>query len=161
MIIDIDKQNKTAMKWILNYCELKRAYIDRSANFSTLGATQYDAMPHGTSVGNPCANKTMTLLDLEYHKKWIMVIEKMEQTLSEKSRKYLELRRDAVNQFSNINNTGRPGWVNYVQPRYAEWMNYRYGIEIDPPTKNTMLKWMDKILDVTIRIAFNDKVLEI
>lgn len=156
MIIDIAKQNKLAMKWILNYYDLKQSYIEKSANFSTLGATQYDGMPHAQTVGNPCMNKTMTLLDMEEHRKWIMVIEKMEQTLSEKSRKYLELRRDAVNQFVNIGGTGRPGWVNYVQPRYVDWFKYRYGAEIDAPSKNTMLKWMDKVLDVTIRIAIRD-----
>jgi ribosomal protein S8 len=161
MIIDIEKQNKTAIKWILNYYDLKKAYIERSANFSTLGATQYDGMPHGTSVGNPCANKIMTLLDLEYQKKWIMVIEKMEQTLSEKSRKYLEIRRDAASQISNNKGIGRPGWVDYTQVKYIEWFKYRYGKEIDAPTKQCMTGWMNKILDVTIRIAFNDKVLEI
>jgi hypothetical protein len=159
MIIDITQQNKIAMKWILNLQEFRQAYIEKSANFSTLGATQYDGMPHAQTVGNPCMNKTLTLLDMEEQRKWIMVIEKMEQTLSEKSRKYLELRRDAVNQFSN--NVGRPGWVEYVQPKYVEWFKYRYGREIEPPTRGTMTEWMRKILDVTIRIAFNDGVLKI
>ncbi|MDF2563691.1 MAG: hypothetical protein K0Q53_86 [Massilibacillus sp.] len=159
MIIDIDKQNKTAMKWILNYYEFKQAYAERSAQFSTLGATNYDGMPHGTSVGNPCANKTMTLLDLEESRKWIMVIEKAEQTLSEKSRKYLEIRRDAASQISNGKTMGRPGWVDYTQVKYVEWFKYRYGREIDAPTKGTMTEWMRKIMDVTIRIAIKDGAL--
>ncbi len=159
MIIDIEKQNKTAMKWILNYYDLKKAYIEKTANFSTLGSTQYDGMPHGSFVGNPCMNKAMTILDIEENKKWIMVIEKMEQTLSEKSRKYLEIRRDAVNQIANTKSIGRPGWVDYCQTNYSAWIKYRFGREIDAPTKGTMTEWMRKILDVTVRIAIKDGAL--
>ncbi|MBU2701148.1 hypothetical protein Ga0466249_002262 [Sporomusaceae bacterium BoRhaA] len=111
-----------------------------------MAAVVNDGMPHGTSTGNPAANKASGLIDIEWSKTWIMAVELMEQTLSEKSRKYVELRRDAAHQLKNRNKPGPIGWVDYVQPRYVEWFCYRYGREINPPTKQAMTAWMNKIV---------------
>lgn len=71
--------------------------------------------------------------------------EYMERTLSGKR---LDRSRDV----------GRPGWVDYVQARYAEWHDRRYG-QGYPPSKRTMIGWMDNIIDVTVRIAIKQGVL--
>lgn len=157
-IIDIKKQNREALKWILNFYSLRKAYIDQSSMFNALGAAVNDGMPRGTDTSNPAANKTITLIDLEQQKNWIITIETMEKTLSEKSRKYLELRREAENQIQEWNKRGRPGWVEYVQPRYAEWFYSRYSRGF-VPTPKTMTKWMNTIIDVTARIAVHNGVL--
>lgn len=154
-ITDTKRQNKEALKWILNIHDLRRSYFDSVATFSTLGAAVNDGMPRGTDTGNPCMNKAISLVDMENRKNWIMAIEMMEQTLSEKGRKYLDLRRDAEHQPHKGNELGgRPGWVEYVQPRYAEWFYYRFGGE-SVPTERTMSTWMYKIIDTTVRIAID------
>lgn len=157
-IIDIKKQNREALNWILNFYDLRRAYIDKTAMFSTLGAAVNDGMPRGTDTGNPAANKAISLVDLEKQKTWIMVIELMERTLSEKSRKYLELRRDGAHQIKERKKRGPIGWVDHVQPRYAEWFNLKYGRDF-VPSEDQMKLWMNKIIDVTVRLAINKGVL--
>ena len=157
-IIDIKKQNREALRWILNFYDLRKAYIDKLAMFSALGATVNDGMPRGTDTGNPAANKAISLVELEKQKTWIMVIELMEQTLSERSRKYLEFRRDAAHQIKG-DKRGRPSsWVNYVQPRYAEWFYCRY-CKPDVPSVDQMKQWINSMIDVTVRIAIKKGVL--
>lgn len=154
--IDIQRQNKEALKWILNYAEKRDSYIAQSASFSELGATAYTGMPHGSEVGDPTLKKGITLIDLEYQKKWLMVIEKMELTLSDKRKIFLELRRRA--ELIETSEVGRPGWVGYVQAKYADWHYRQYGKGY-PPSKQTMCKWMNDIVDVAVRLAIREGVL--
>ncbi|WP_373325644.1 hypothetical protein [Sporomusa paucivorans] len=156
LAIDINAQNREALKWILNYHELRKAYISLTEEFSEIAATAYTGMPHGSGVGNPTMHKSIKLMDLEYHKKWLIVIEMMERTLSEKRQVYLEFRRRA--ECLDNNAVGRPGWVGYVQARYADWHERRYG-QGYPPSKQTMSKWMNDIVDVTVRLAIRQGIL--
>lgn len=91
-------------------------------------------------------------------KKWIIAVESMEKTLSEKSRRYLEFRRDAARLMKEADDPGRPGWVDYVQAKYATWFYNRYGIEF-VPHKNSMIQWMNKMVDITVRIAIKNGAL--
>lgn len=154
MNIDIKKQNREAMKWILNIDEMKKGYFEQFSMFSTLGATVNDGMPRGTDTGNPCMNKAISLVDMEQRRVWIMAVESMEFTLSEKKRKYLELRREADSQIRDKHKPGPQGWVDYVQAKYVEWFKQRYGAEIYAPTKKTMCLWMNEIIDITIRLRY-------
>jgi len=159
-IIDSKRQNKEALKWILNIYDLRQSYAESINNMSVIGAANSDGMPHGTTVGNPCMNKAFHLIDIELKKNWIVTIELMEQTLSEKQRKYLEIRRDAEHQIRSHDKLGRPlGWFDYTQAHYAMWFYERYGGESVPPQR-TMDTWMKNIVDVTVRIAIYKKCFE-
>jgi len=158
LAIDIKKQNKEALKWILNFADLRNTYIAAAANFSTLGSTNYSGMPKGSDVGNPTLNKAVTLTELERQKLWIMTIEAMEMTLSEKKQAFLELRRRAEELNSKKREKGRPGWIDYVQPRYADWHERRYSCAF-VPSKRVMYNWMDELIDITVRIAIRGGIL--
>ena len=157
LAIDIKKQNLEALRWILNYSQYRESYIQMQAEFNEVAATQYTGMPHGSGVGNPTIKKAVSLAEIERMKKWIMTIEYMERTLSEKRLAFLEFRRRAEC-LDRSRDVGRPGWVDYVQARYAEWHDTRYGHGY-PPSKRTMIDWMDNIIDVTVRIAIKQGVL--
>jgi hypothetical protein len=153
LAIDIKKQNKEALKWILNFYDLRRSYIDSSAMFNAIGAVVNDGMPRGTDTSNPCANKAISLAELERQKKWIITIESMEQTLSEKSREYLRLRREAEHQIQDT--PGRPGWYNYVNYKYSDWFYNRYG-KSSYQSLQTLIDWMHQMIDITVRIAIKN-----
>ena len=157
-ITDTKRQNKEALKYILNIYDLRKQYAEQMESVSILGAANNDGMPHGSGVGDPCANKAFSLIEIERKKRWIMSIEMAEQTLSEKTRKFLEYRRDAESQIQRETHKegGRPSWVPYVQIHYADWFMKRYGKESIPPEK-TMANWMRNIIDVTVRIAIYHK----
>ena len=114
-------------------------------------------MPRGTDISRPCQNKAISLIELKRKETWILAIELMEKTLSEKSKKYLELRRDAEAEHKKaqkrgFHKRGRPGWVDYVQPRYAEWFYKRYG-KATIPDWDKMSEWMNRIVDIATGIA--------
>lgn len=157
-ITDIKSQNRTALKYILGIYDLRQQYATQMESVSSIGATNNDGMPHGSGISDPCMHKAFSLIEIEQKKKWIISIEMAEQTLSEKTRKFLELRRDAENQIrlDNHKENGRPSWVPYVQSHYAEWFTTRYGKASLPPEK-TMANWMQKIVDITVRIAIYNK----
>ena len=150
LAIDTAKEDREALRWILNYHELRKAYIALTTEFNEIAATAYTGMPHGSDVGKPTENKTVTLMELERQKTWLITIECLEKTMSEKARAFLEFRRRA--ECVECNNVGRPGWVDYVQVRYGEWHERRYGRAF-VPSRRVMYNWMDKMVDVTVRIA--------
>jgi hypothetical protein len=152
----IKQENKTVSDWLLNYHERLNAYKEKCSQFATLGATQYDGMPKGTSVGNPTQSKGMSLANLETDKDWLLVVEATESTLSEKKRMFLHFRRQMVN--NQYSNGGRPGWMDNVQYKYAEWHNRRYGCD-HVPGRQTMLEWWKEIVEVGVRIAIRKKIL--
>lgn len=156
--IDIKKQNKEAIDWILNFKERRDSYISDSANFSMLGSTNYSGMPKGSDTGNPTLNKAVTLTELERQKLWIITIESMESTLSEKRRIFLEFRRRAEALQKEHDSPGRPGWVEYVQIRYGEWHEYRYGKGF-VPSRHALHKWLNELIEITVRIAIRQGIL--
>jgi hypothetical protein len=156
MNVNIKEENKVVSSWLLNYHERLNTYKEKCSQFATLGATQYDGMPHGSSVGNPTQSKGMTLANLETDKDWLLVVEATESTLSEKKRMFLNFRRQMVN--NQYSNGGRPGWMDNVQYKYAEWHNRRYGCD-HIPNKRTMLDWWNEIVEVGVRIAIRKNIL--
>lgn len=153
-ITDTKRQNKEALKYILNIYDLRKQYAEQMESVSILGAANNDGMPHGSGVGDPCANKAFSLIEIERKKRWIMSIEMAEQTLSEKTRKFLEYRRDAESQIQRETHKegGRPSWVPYVQCHYADWFHDRYGRD-SMLSQQYMSIMMQKVVDVTVRIA--------
>ena len=118
-ITDTKRQNKEALKYILNIYDLRKQYAEQMESVSILGAANNDGMPHGSGVGDPCANKAFSLIEIERKKRWIMSIEMAEQTLSEKTRKFLEYRRDAESQIQRETHKegGRPScWKTSLEP---------------------------------------------
>ena len=154
---DLKSENKIASGWLLNYHERLQAFKSSMASFSELGATIYTGMPNSSSVGNPTENKGITLAQLEETKVWLMTIEDTERCLSEKKRTYLDIRRRSA-EIEVQQEIGRPGWVDYVQVRYAEWHRRRYGGEY-LPSRRQMFRWWNEIVDIAVRIAIRRGVL--
>lgn len=152
----IKEENKIVSNWLLNYHERLNTYKEKCSQFATLGATQYDGMPHGSSVGNPTQSKGITLASLETDKEWLIVVEATEAVLSEKKRMFLYFRRQAnENQYSN---GGRPGWRDSVSYKYAEWHSRRYGGDY-LPAPDTMKDWWNEIVEIGVRIALRKQLL--
>lgn len=149
-MIDVQKQNKEALKLILNYTEMRKAYIEATAAYSEIAATAYTGMPHGSGTSNPTQNKAVKLVDIDALKDKLMVVESMEKTLSEKRRAFLDFRRRA--EVMETKGPGRPPWADYVQAKFSEWHMKRYNCAF-VPTRQTMKMWMNGIVDVTVRIA--------
>ena len=152
-MIDVQKQNKEALKLILNYTEMRKAYIDATAAYSEIAATAYTGMPHGSGTSNPTQNKAVKLVDIDALKDKLMVVEAMEKTLSEKKRPFLEFRRIA--EIQEPKGAGKPPWADYVQAKFSDWHMKSYGCAC-VPTRQTMKDWMDRIVDVTVRIAIKN-----
>jgi hypothetical protein len=148
--LSIKDENKIVSDWLLRYPERVEQYKEMLSGFQILGATQYDGMPHSSSVGNPTASKGMKLSDIERQKDWIMVVEMTEQVLSEKKKMFLMFRRQVVNHM--YINGGRPSWTGNVQCKYAEWHNRKYGGNFAPSIQ-VMKDWWNEIIDVAVRIA--------
>lgn len=155
-MIDVQRQNKEALKLILNYTEMRKAYIDATAAFTDIAATAYTGMPHGSGTSNPTHNKAVKLVDIDALKDKLMVVESMEKTLSEKKRAFLDFRRRA--EVVETKGVGRPPWVDYVQARYGMWHEQRYGVAF-VPSRRAMITWMNDIVDVTVRIGIKLDVL--
>jgi hypothetical protein len=149
--MDFKKQDKIAAEWLLNYHDRKKQYKLQQKNYSVLSATSYSGMPHSTDIGRPAENKGIALIELEEKRLWIMTIKDAESTLSEKKQAFIEFRRRAE-ELDFIKEVGRPGWVDYVQVKYAEWHEREYG-KAYLPSKNTLHSWWNEIVDVTVRIA--------
>ena len=151
-ITDIRQQNRKALYMILHLDSLKKEYAFAMNNMSFLGAQNLDGMPHGTNVGNPTQQKAMRLTDMETNKSWIMAIEAMEETLNEKQKAFLAIRRKAE-QIAEVRRVkGRPSWIAYVQSAYNEWYLTRFGTAICI-SKDTLQVWQTKIVDKTVRLA--------
>jgi hypothetical protein len=153
-ITDVKSQNKKALYMILHIYDLREQYRNAMTNMSYIGAANLDGMPHGTGVGDPAQAKAMKLIEIESKKNWIMSIEQMESTLSDKHLAFLQYRRDAEYQIESVdkNKQGRPGWVDYVSVKYNDWFYEQYGHEISV-SMDTLKAWQSKIVDTTVRIA--------
>jgi hypothetical protein len=153
-ITDIKRQNKEALKYILNLSDLKKSYANSISSMSFLSANNIDGMPHGTDVGNPTAQKAFILLDVEKQKSWIIAIELMERSLTENKKVFLSLRRQAEIMAISSHEQGRPDWIDYVQCHYADWYYNRHGVD-SVPSRQTLFNWMNKIIETTVRIAIS------
>ncbi|MDR3565557.1 MAG: hypothetical protein P4N59_29535 [Negativicutes bacterium] len=152
-MLDFAGQNRFATRWLLEYTERRIDYMDRMAEFSVLSATKYSGMPKGTDVGRPIENLGISLVSMEETRLWVMAIEDTEKCLGEKKLAFLNVRR-WVHRQQEVGNTenGRPGWVDESQARYADWF-YRRFDTVSCPSRNTMFKWWEEIINVTVRIA--------
>jgi hypothetical protein len=151
-ITDTKGQNKKALHMILHVHEICEQYTTAINNISYLGAQNLDGMPHGTGVGNPTQQRALKLTDIEYKKNWIMAVEQMESTLTENQKEFLRLRRLAEQNAERSCVRGRPAWVVFVQTRYNDWYNNRYGKEVFV-SEITLKQWQAMIVDKTVRIA--------
>ena len=150
LAVDFKKQDRIAAEWLLNYHDRRRAYIDAQESYTALSATVNTGMPHGSGTSNPTEQRALSLAELERQKLWIMTVEDTESVFGEKKRTCLDLRRKAALQ--DTGEVGRPGWGDYVQAKYADWHENRYG-KADVPAKITLYRWWDEIVEVAVRIA--------
>lgn len=151
-ITDTKQQNKKALYMILHKQDLCEQYATELNNISFLGAQNLDGMPHSSNVGNPTQQKALKLTDIESKKNWIITIEAMENTLPENQVEFLRLRRMAEDTSFKAPVRGRPSWVAFVQTRYNDWYNKRYGKETCI-SEDTLKSWQARIVDKTVRIA--------
>jgi hypothetical protein len=151
--LDYRTQNRIAAQWLLQYNERKQSYLDRSREFTVLGAVQYRHTPTGTDISQPTQSKAISLVRLREDELWLMAVEDAESTLGEKKLAFLDIRRQAEkNMMIGVNEPGRPAWIPYVQSHYADWHSRRYGGDY-VPSERTMRMWWGEIINVTVRIA--------
>lgn len=155
--ITIKQENKTANDWLLNYHQKLETYHEMVTAFSAIAATASDGMPHGSGVSNPCQNKAITLTEIEKYKNWLMVIEKVESMLNEKSSEFLRLWRLAEHK-EKQREVGRPPWYNEVRNGYAKFFERRYG-KYFLPSNGTLKQWRLKLIEVTVRLAIRKGLL--
>lgn len=148
---DLKHENKIAAWWLLHYAERRKIYMEARKSFTVLKATAI-GMPRGSDIGFPTERKSEQLMNLEMDRLWLMTVEDAERCLSEKKRAFLEFRRRAEGMEFQRQDVGRPGWVDYVQARYADWHHRRYGGDY-VPTDRTLRNWWHSIVDLTVRIA--------
>ena len=79
-----------------------------------------------------------------------MTVEDTESIFGEKKSTFLDLRRKAA--LKATGEVGRPGWVDFVQAKYADWHERQYG-KACVPDKITLYRWWDEIVEVAVRIA--------
>lgn len=153
-MLDYIGQNKIAARWLIEYPERRRIYLDKMQDFTTLSATRYSGMPTGTDPGHPCEDKAISLAEIEDQKQWLMVVEDTEKTLGEKKRALLSIRRQAevIKHDGSQPEGGRPPWMSYTQVKYAEWHERRFGTYYEPSRK-TVFNWWDETINIAVRIA--------
>ena len=156
LAVDFKRQDRVAADWLLNYHDRRRAYIDAQESYTALSATVNTGMPHGSGTSNPTEQRALSLAELERQKLWIETVEDVEKIFGERKREFINMRRYAESVESDC--VGRPGWVDCVQARYASWHESRYG-KANVPGRMTMYGWWDEIVDVTVRIAIQKKLL--
>ena len=154
--VDFKRQDRIAAEWLLNYHDRRRAYIDAQESYTALSATAITGMPHGSGTSNPTEQRALSLAELERQKMWIMTVEDTEAIFGEKKKAFIEMRRFAEN--INTGEVGRPGWVDYVQARYADWHERQYG-KAFVPSKKTMQNWWNDIIEVAVRVAIRRGIL--
>lgn len=142
---------------LLHIDDLRKQYAEASQNMNYIGAANINGVPHGSTISNPAQQKAMTLCDIENYKKWIMAIEQMESTLSEKRLMFLQYRREAEYESLKSPKQGRNGWVDYVQYHYSDWCFRRYGSKANVIPEQTLREWQSKIVDTVVRIAIHYK----
>lgn len=150
LAVDFKKQDRIAAEWLLNYHDRRRAYIDAQESYTALSATVNTGMPHGSGTSNPTEQRALSLAELERQKMWIMTVEDTESVFGDKKKTFLDLRRQAA--LIESGEVGRPGWVDYVQAKYADWHERQYG-KACVPAKITLYRWWDEIVEVAVRIA--------
>lgn len=153
----VQEENKIANDWLLNYHDKMESYHDMLNNFNVVQAMEYSGMPGGSTVGNPCASKAMSLITMDEYKNWLIVIETVERTLSPKSAEFLRLWRLAVRE-SNNGSVGRPSWCSTVSVKYCEFFVKKYGKEFLPSDK-TLNNWKRDMVEFTVRLAIRKNLL--
>lgn len=149
--MDFKQQDKLAAEWLLQYHERKKEYQRRQAENCMLSAVRYNGLPHGNGVGRPTETKGLLVVEMEKIQAWLQTIENAESTLSEKKQAFLDFRRRAEH-LDFTREVGRPGWVDYVQVKYADWHERNYDTDY-LPSKKTLHLWWNEIVNVTVRIA--------
>ena len=153
---DFAAQNKCAERWLLEFPERRQSYIDQLGEFTELASVRYTGMPGGSAVSSPTQSKAISLVTLDESRLWIMTIEDTERTLTEKKLAFLDARRwvDKQIRSTDVQEIGRPAWVDATQARYADWFWRRYGRDSYPDPK-TVTQWWNEIINITCRIAID------
>ena len=155
---EMKRQDKIAESYLLNYATKRKAYLEKRSRLydgqeyiGALGATQYSDMPKGTDTGNPTASKAISLVDLTTEEQWIMTIENVHDSLSEKKFMFLSARRAAHETYYD-GGTGRPGWVEETAKEYCK-LRERLNGDYQLLDRKTAMKWWSEIVDFTVRVA--------
>ena len=154
-IPNIREQNRKATYHLLHIDEERKKYQREMNGLSFIRSPMLTGMPHGTDVSNPTMNNAEKIFSLEDDYRWIPVISAVEESITEKQSKFLELRRKA----EKIPHTqGRPNWTSYVQTEYSMWHQSKYG-NMRIPSRITLNEWMNGIIELTVRVAISNHCL--
>jgi hypothetical protein len=154
--INFKQQDKIASEWLLNYQEKRKQYLEATASYCELSAAITTGLSHGNTVIKPTEKHGVALVELETQKLWLMTVEDTEKVFSDKKQAFIAFRRKA-RELEPSAEVGRPGWVDYVQVRYAEWHEKRYGKYV-LHDKKTFSVWWNEIVNIAVRIALARKL---
>lgn len=155
-------ENKKVSDWLIWYDVrekeriihnlAERGNIINGANYrlSSNGGI-YPSIPSDTTGLK--GERVIELFEEDEDSEWISLVKGVEKKLPAKMRLLLKLRRECRYTKSI---KGRPGWIPYVQRRYAEEIAKRKGIseeEVWIERPQTFTEWWSRIVDFTARCA--------
>lgn len=150
-------ENKKVSDWLI-WCDARETEL-LAKRENIMGREDYRISCNGfitsSMPSDPTGNRVDKLLELSESDKgqWIELIREIEAKLPGKMFLLVKLRRECR---YTKNCRGRPGWIVYVQRRYAEEMALLNGSDeedswIERP--QTFTEWWSRIVDFTARYA--------
>ena len=144
ILTDIKRDNATAEDWLINYPERRMKYLeDFEIRFDK---KTYCEVPTRSGPGRPTEVMLPRLDRLMETEKWLVTIEKVQDTIGPKKKAFLYLRREAKHM---------DHWRPYVREQYAILMadrlngaphNFMLGLD-------TISDWWHEIIELTVRLA--------
>lgn len=150
------EENREVSDWLLFVEERRRDYNRSREEIEQSTANPDGSGIYGSEPGDPTGRLAARLLKLAQTKKWIDLVDEVEEGLPEKMRIFLRVRRECRHAGSRPGRRGRPPWVPYVQRRYAEELAKLLGkreedVWISSPT--TLFDRWEKIVGFAVRKA--------
>lgn len=151
--LDIKAENRIVSDWLLYYPERLHKHKEHQEYIpSYRGPSMSGEIQGKGETSDPTAS--IVAQRLKYDSGWFTLIEEVEQSLPEKQRVFLEVRRKATQQRGG--KPGRPAWVAYVQCSYPLVMAERTGRDVEHyyiSSDKTIKLWWERIVDYTARLA--------
>lgn len=162
MTDELSQDRKKAIHYILHYGEERQAYINAKA--AAMAKPTDDNKGRSGAVSKPTESAAIASIQYDAQSNiypWLKAVDALERGLSERKKLLLELRRDA--EYSGrIFRRGRRAWVIYVQRRYIEMIEERYGKQRyigERTIRDWWYEMIDRVVDSHLRIE--NKMLKI
>lgn len=152
IVAALKKDDELASDWLLFYSDKRRQfYIDKMDLLNSSNAPKSGGR---SGISKPTEQRIVRMSGLLKDEAWLELLEVVEDSLSERKKIFLSVRREAAYMEGN-NERGRPAWVVYVQRRYAEEMALVYGGKPEKywVAETTIKEWWNKLIVLAARAA--------